>query len=173
MVTRVGIASDRPDRGVVITHVDQRFQAHAYGGFLTLQSLRTHPDLWAAGIAGAPIADWAVNYEDSNDILKSYDLSFFGGPPEELPDRYRQASPRTYVADFDAPLLISQPVTDSRTPLRQVSLLVDDLLAKEKQVDLRILEGGHAGSGETQTIEMMESWLDFARPIVGLGEARD
>lgn len=146
---------------------------YSYGGFLTLQSLGTHPDLWAAGIAGAPIADWAVNYEDSNDILKSYDLSLFGGPPEELPDRYRQASPRTYVADFEAPLLISQPATDSRTPLRQVSVFVDDLLAKEKQVDLRILEGGHAGSGKTQTIEMMESWLDFARPIVGLGEAGD
>ncbi|MGH8946540.1 MAG: prolyl oligopeptidase family serine peptidase [Acidimicrobiia bacterium] len=146
---------------------------YSYGGFLTLQSLGTHPDLWAAGVAGAPIADWAVNYEDSNDMLKSYDLSLFGGPPDDLPDQYRMASPRTYAADFDAPLLISQPATDSRTPLRQVQVFVDDLLAKDKMVDLRVLAGGHAGSGKTQTIEMVESWLDFARPIVGLGEAGD
>ena len=146
---------------------------YSYGGFLTLQSLGTHPDLWAAGVAGAPIADWAVNYEDSNDMLKSYDLSLFGGPPDDLPDQYRLASPRTYAADFDAPLLISQPATDSRTPLRQVQVFVDDLLAKDKKVDLRVLAGGHAGSGKTQTIEMVESWLDFARPIVGLGEAED
>ncbi len=146
---------------------------YSYGGYLTLQSLGTHPHLWAAGVAGAPIGDWALNYEDSNDILKGYDLSLFGGPPEDLPDHYRRASPRTYAADYEAPILISQPATDSRTPLRQVEAFVRDLLAEDKPVDLRVLDGGHAGSGKAQTIEMVESWLDFATPIVGLVRAGD
>lgn len=141
---------------------------YSYGGFLTLQSLGTHPDLWAAGVAGAPIADWAVNYEDSNDILRAYDHSLFGGPPEELPDMYRKASPRTYAADFKAPVLISQPEKDSRTPLRQVQVFVDEMKALGKEVRLEILKGGHPGAGKEQWISIVESWLDFARPIVGI-----
>lgn len=141
---------------------------YSYGGFLTLQSLGTHPDLWAAGVAGAPIADWALNYEDSNDILRAYDHSLFGAPPEELPDIYRKASPRTYAADFKAPVMISQPEKDSRTPLRQVEVFVDEMQALGKDVRFEILKGGHPGAGKEQWIGMVESWLDFARPIVGL-----
>lgn len=141
---------------------------YSYGGFLTLQSLGTHPDLWAAGVAGAPIADWAVNYEDSNDILRGYDHSLFGGPPEELPDMYHKASPRTYAADFKAPVLISQPEKDSRTPLRQVKIFVDEMKTLGKDIRFEILEGGHPGAGKEQWVSMVESWLDFARPIAGL-----
>jgi dienelactone hydrolase len=139
---------------------------YSYGGYLTLQVLGTHPDLWAAGVAGAPIADWSLNYEDSNDLLKGYDLSLFGGPPEELPESYAKASPRTYVSQYQAPVLISQPENDSRTPMRQVAVFVDDMEAAGKDVELRVLEGGHAGSGIEQMIEMVESWLDFADRVI-------
>ena len=143
---------------------------YSYGGYLTLQSLGTHPDLWAAGVAGAPIADWRMSYEDSNDVLKGYFVSIWGGTPDEVADTMGKASPRTYVSDYQAPLLISQPEGDSRTPMRPVQLFVDELNEHGKEIDLRIMTGGHAGSGITQTVEMVETWLDFATPIVGLAE---
>ncbi len=141
---------------------------YSYGGYLTLQALGTHPGLWAAGVAGAPIADWALLFEDANEMLKAYDLSLFGGSPDELPGAYAQASPRSYVDNFEAPLLISQPENDTRTPLRPVRLFVEELQARGKRVRLELLPAGHAGAGKRQSIEMMESWLDFATPIVGL-----
>ena len=134
---------------------------YSYGGYLTLQSLGTHPELWAAGVAGAPVADWAISYEDVNDVLRGYELSLFGGPPDENPELYSAASPRTYAAHYQAPVLITQPENDSRTPIRPVRMFVDDLEANGKQVELILLKGGHAGSGKEQTIEMVESWLDF------------
>jgi dipeptidyl aminopeptidase/acylaminoacyl peptidase len=138
---------------------------YSYGGYLTLQALGTHPELWVAGVVGAPIADWVISYEDQNDILRGYQLSLFGGPPEDLPEAYAKASPRTYAANYQAPILISQPENDPRTPIRPVQMFVDDLRAHDKTVALQLLRGGHAGSGVEQTIEMMESWLDFAAAV--------
>lgn len=78
-----------------------------------------------------------------------------------------RSSPRSYVADYRAPLLISQPEGDSRTPIRPVQVFVDELTQNGKDVDLRIMAGGHAGSGISQTIEMMESWLEFGTRVLG------
>ena len=139
---------------------------YSYGGYLTLQALGTHPDLWAAGVAGAPIADWTLGHELSNDILKAYDLSLFGGPPEELADRYREASPLTYADDFVAPVFISQPENDTRTPMRPVQLFVDALSARSKHVELYLKPAGHAGSGVADDIEMVERWLEFADRVL-------
>ena len=141
---------------------------YSYGGYLTLQALGTHPDLWAAGVAGAPIADWRMAYEDSNDVLKGYFISMWRGTPDELGDAMKEGSPLTYAANYEAPLLISQPEGDSRTPLRPVQAFVQALRQNGKQVDLRIMPAGHAGAGISQTIEMVESWIDFARRAVGL-----
>ncbi|MDX1468083.1 MAG: prolyl oligopeptidase family serine peptidase [Acidimicrobiia bacterium] len=141
---------------------------YSYGGYLTLQGLGTHPDLWAAGVAGAPIADWKMAYEDSNDVLKGYFVSMWGGTPDELGEAMVKGSPLTYAANYEAPLLISQPEGDSRTPLRPVRTFVETLKENGKEVDLRIMSAGHAGAGISQTIEMMESWIDFAKRAVGL-----
>lgn len=141
---------------------------YSYGGYLTLQALGTRPDLWAAGVAGAPIADWTMLFEDANEILKAYDRSLFGGSPEELPEAYAKASPRTYVESYRAPLLISQPESDTRTPTRPVKVFVDELRTHGKQVELEMLQAGHAGAGVTQSIRMVESWLDFGSRVVGL-----
>lgn len=139
---------------------------YSYGGYLTLQALGTHPDLWAGGVAGAPIADWTLMFDLSNDILRAYDLSMFGGSPEELPDRYREASPLSYADDFVAPVFISQPENDTRTPLEPVQVFVDALDARGKPVEMHLMRAGHAGSGTDDDIEMMERWLDFCDRVL-------
>ena len=55
---------------------------YSYGGYLTLQCMGTHPELWAGGIAGAPVADWVVGGEDQNAMLDAYDLALFGTDKE-------------------------------------------------------------------------------------------
>ncbi len=141
---------------------------YSYGGYLTLQALGTHPDLWAAGAAGAPIADWTIGYDDMNDVLKAYDMSLWGSRPDERPEQSAKASPRTYVSDFRAPLVITQPVADSRTPVKPVQVFVDELKSHGKEVELHLLEGGHAGSGKDQAIEMVQLWLDFVLARLGM-----
>ena len=60
----------------------------------------------------------------------------------------------------------------AHVPTRPVQLFVDELKEHGKEADLRIMSGGHAGSGIPQTVEMVETWLDFATPIVGLAGHR-
>ena len=55
----------------------------SYGGFLTLLGLGRTPDLWAGGMAGVAIADWEMGYEDSSDLLRSYQRMLFRGGPDE------------------------------------------------------------------------------------------
>ncbi len=139
---------------------------YSYGGYLTLQCMGTHPELWAAGIAGAPVADWVLSGEDQNVSLSAYDLALFGPDTPEVRDLKVRASPRTYVSDFAAPLLITTPEADTRTPLRPIQVFVDEMHAAGKEVTLELLKGGHAGVGPEQQITMMESWIAFANRIV-------
>ncbi|PLS80493.1 MAG: S9 family peptidase, partial [Chloroflexi bacterium] len=84
----------------------------SYGGYLTLQALGKRPELWAGGLAGIAIADWAIQYEDSAETLKGYLLALLGGTPDEKPEVYAAASPITYVERVQAPVLVIQGSND-------------------------------------------------------------
>lgn len=155
------VASGIADPDQIVKH------GYSYGGYLTLQALGVHPELWACGIAGAPVADWTLGHELSNDLLRAYDLSLFGASPDELPDRYHEASPIAYVDNYTAPLYISQPENDTRTPFEPVKRFVEELDARGKQVELHLMPAGHAGAGTEQEIDMVERWFAFADGVLG------
>ena len=139
---------------------------YSYGGYLTLQCMATNPDLWAGGIAGAPIADWIGVAEDQNAALDAYLVALFGPDTPESRAHKVRASPSSYVDRFGAPLLITTPESDTRTPLRPTRDFVDALRAAGKEVTLDLIKGGHVGVGPEQEISMMASWLAFAEGIV-------
>lgn len=126
---------------------DQIMPAGAsYGGYLTLLALGLHPDLWAGGVAGVPVCDWKMLYEDSAGTLQGYARAFLKGTPEERPDTYRIASPLTYAADVRAPILIIFGRNDSRCPARQVEAYIHAARTAGATVTVHEFEGGHAGS---------------------------
>ena len=138
----------------------------SWGGYLTLQTMATNPGRWAAGIAGAPVADWIVATEDQLAGLDAYDRALFGTTLAEDRESRIRASPRTHVAEFDAPVLITTPREDSRTPIRQIEAFVQDMRAAGKEIRLDVVPGGHAGIGQEHWIAIMESWLAYAGDIV-------
>jgi dipeptidyl aminopeptidase/acylaminoacyl peptidase len=138
----------------------------SWGGYLTLQTMGTHPGRWAAGIAGAPLADWILSTEDQNASLDAYDRALFGTTVDEDREARVRASPRTHVGSFDAPVLITTPREDSRTPIRQIEAFVDDLRRAGGEVRLDVVAGGHIGVGQEHWISIMETWLSFADEIV-------
>jgi dipeptidyl aminopeptidase/acylaminoacyl peptidase len=74
----------------------------SYGGYLTLQALGTHPELWAAGMAGIAVADWTIAHVDTTDTLRSVRALQFGGTPEEIPERYAVSSPLGFDRSRDS-----------------------------------------------------------------------
>jgi len=145
----------------------------SYGGYLTLLALGKRPDLWAGGMAGRAIADWAVAYKDSADTLKAFEVSLFGGTPQEKPEQYAASSPITYADSVAAPVLILQGRHDTRTPPRQIEMYEEKMRSLGKSIEVHWFDSGHAGSyiEVASAIEHSETMLRFAQRVLGLGGA--
>jgi dipeptidyl aminopeptidase/acylaminoacyl peptidase len=145
----------------------------SYGGYLTLLGLGKRPELWAGGMALIAIADWAIQYEDSAETLKGYQVAIFGGTPQERPELYATASPITYVEQVSAPVLIIQGRNDTRTPARPIQLYEQRLRALGKPIEVVWFDAGHLGaSAQTeQFIGFQERMLAFARQVLGTQNA--
>ncbi|MFO7635276.1 MAG: prolyl oligopeptidase family serine peptidase, partial [Caldilinea sp.] len=134
----------------------------SYGGFLTLLLLGKMPDLWAGGMAVAAIADEALAYEDANDALKAAAAGWFGGTPDQVPDRYRRASPLAFAEQVSAPIIIFQGHNDTRTPPRQMEVYVERMRSLDKDLTIEWYDAGH-GIGTQEVIAFLEKMLIFAQ----------
>jgi len=157
----VGQGIARPDQ-ILLT-------GWSYGGYLTLLALGKKPDLWAGGMAGIAIADWAIQYEDSADMLRGYQRMLFGGAPEEQPERYAASSPITYAEKVSAPVLIIQGRNDTRTPARPIELYEAKMRALGKPIEIHWFDTGHLGSfAQVElAIKHQEIMLRFAYEVLG------
>ena len=139
----------------------------SYGGYLTLQALGRRPELWAGGMAGIAIADWATMYEDEAESLRGYQRALFGGAPDEVPEATRKASPITYAEQVRAPVMVIQGANDTRTPARQLKVYEEKLKSLGKQIEVHWFNAGHGSRAQEQQIEHQELMLNFAYRVLG------
>lgn len=141
----------------------------SYGGFLTLQALGKQPDLWAGGLAGIAIADWAIMYEDAADTMRGWMVELFGGTPDEKAEQYTASSPVTYAQHVKAPVLVIQGRNDTRTPPRPIEMYEERMKSLGKSIDVHWFDTGHMGSFAQieQAIDHQELMLRFAYRILG------
>jgi dipeptidyl aminopeptidase/acylaminoacyl peptidase len=140
----------------------------SYGGYLTLYALTVRPELWAGGIAEVAIADWAMTYEDANPANRTAVATWLGGTPDQVPERYRERSPLTYLENLAAPLLIRQARHDSRTPERQLRAFETHAQRLGKPVTVLWDEGGHSPL-PTDELAFRQRSLEFAAGCVASG----
>ncbi|MEV5827301.1 prolyl oligopeptidase family serine peptidase [Spirillospora sp. NPDC052242] len=140
----------------------------SWGGFLTLLGIGTQPDDWSVGVAAVPVADYVAAYEDEMEGLQAFDRSLFGGSPAEVPERYRESSPITYVERVKAPVLILAGENDPRCPIRQI----DNYLARLAELGLPHevyrYDAGHGSLVVEERITQMAAEIDFARKHLGM-----
>jgi dipeptidyl aminopeptidase/acylaminoacyl peptidase len=139
----------------------------SWGGYLTLLGLGVQPEAWAVGIAAVPVADYVTAYEDEMEALKSLDRTFFGGSPQEVPDRYRASSPITYVEQVTAPVYISAGTNDPRCPIRQIDNYVERLRTLDKPHEVYRYDAGHGSLVVEERIKQVRLELAFALRHVG------
>ena len=135
---------------------------------MTLLALGRRAELWAGGMAGVAIADWAMLYEDSSETLKGYCSVMFGGTPAEKPEQYAASSPIADVERVRAPLLIIQGRNDTRTPARPVEVYAERLRSLGKAVEVEWFETGHVGgfADIDLGIAHQERMLRFAQTVL-------
>jgi dipeptidyl aminopeptidase/acylaminoacyl peptidase len=138
----------------------------SYGGYLTLQALGTHPDLWAGGMVGIAVADWAIAHADTTDTLRSVRALRFGGTPDQIPERYAASSPITYAEKVKVPVLIIQGRNDTRTPPRSIEMYEAKMKSLGKDIQVHWFDAGHGSLSVEQNIEFQELMLRFAYRVL-------
>ena len=115
----------------------------SYGGYMTLSLVSRHPDLWKAGIDMFGPYDligflkrlppsWQVYFEISM------------GHPEKDKDFLNERSPKTYIDNIKAPLLVIQGANDPRVTLVESKEIVDHLRNQGKDAEILVFEDeGH------------------------------
>ena len=129
----------------------------SYGGFLTLMSMFTAPDLFASGSAIRLVSDWAYyNHGYTSNILNT---------PEDDAIAYERSSPIYFVEGLEKPLLINAPMVDDNVFFQDTVRLVQRLIELEKQ-DFETALYPVEPHGFVQP----SSWLDEYRRIYKLFE---
>jgi dipeptidyl aminopeptidase/acylaminoacyl peptidase len=140
----------------------------SWGGYLTLLGLGLQPDAWAVGLAGSPVADCAAAYAEEMDGARALDRALFGGSPDEVPDRYRDASPITYVESVRSPVFVVAGVNDPRCPIGQVESYVARLAELRVPHQLHRHGTGHDMAAVDERIELFRRRLAFVSAHLAL-----
>jgi dipeptidyl-peptidase-4 len=128
---------------------------HSYGGFMTSYAM-THSNLFAAGIAGAPVTDW-----------RDYDTIYterFMGLPQDNPEGYDVSSVVKAARNLHGKLLIIHGAIDDNVSVRNTMRLVEALQAANKDFELMIYPGSRHGVFSPHYNRLQ---LDFIRRTLG------
>jgi dipeptidyl-peptidase-4 len=109
----------------------------SYGGYLTLMCLMQAPDAFAAGVAGAPVTDWAL-----------YDTHYterYLSTPQANAAGYRQSNVLEYADRLKRPLLLVHGMADDNVLFAHSTALMKKLQDLQKPFDLMTYPGAKHG----------------------------
>lgn len=133
----------------------------SWGGYLALLALGRQPDLWQAGVAVVPVADWVAAYEDESPSERAHDRALFGGSPADRPEYYAERSPLTFVRQLEAPVYIARGIRDPHCPKRQIDNYLEELRAYGKTHEWCEFDGGHGSLDIGEQIEQHAQQVNF------------
>ena len=107
--------------------------AWSFGGYFSAMAVMRRADVFRAGVAGAPVADW-LDYDTH------YTERYMGLPAENVAG-YRDASALTWAKDLSAALLIIHGTADDNVYFVHSLHLADALFRAGKHFELLPLPG--------------------------------
>jgi dipeptidyl-peptidase-4 len=102
----------------------------SYGGYMTLMLMFRAPDVFRAGVAGAPVTDWTL-----------YDTHYterYLGKPEDQRETYEASSPLTYAGNLQGRLLIMHGMADDNVLFTHSTKLIRKLQDLGKPFDVMV-----------------------------------
>jgi dipeptidyl-peptidase 4 len=109
----------------------------SYGGYMALMCLMQAPDVFAAGVSGAPVTDWRL-----------YDTHYterFMGTPQSNPEGYERSSVMHYAANLKGPLLIMHGMADDNVLFTHSTTLFKKLQDLNEPFEIMTYPGGKHG----------------------------
>ena len=125
----------------------------SYGGYMTLLGLLKAPEVFAAGIAGAPVTDWRL-YDTH------YTERYMGMPSDG--DNYDRSNPVSYVDGLEGKLLLIHGMADDNVIFDHSVKMMDALQKAGKQFELMTYPGKRHGiRGEAERVHLNTMRLEF------------
>jgi dipeptidyl aminopeptidase/acylaminoacyl peptidase len=126
----------------------------SYGGYMTLMAPTKRPEVFAAGVALVPVADWLESYELIDVAFrKTFLEQLLGGPPEKKQALYRDRSPINFISKIKAPVLITAGRNDSHCPIQPVEKFVKKLEEMKHPHEFMVEEKEGHGSGRVDALK--------------------
>ncbi len=133
----------------------------SWGGYTTLMELGKHPELWTCGVAGVPVGDYVLSYEDMSPLLQAYDRALLGGAPADVPELMADRNPINFADEVAAPVLFLIGENDSRCPFRQAMAYVDRLAGRDHPHQVYLFGTGHGSNDMDEEVRQIRAILDF------------
>ncbi|MGH8139545.1 MAG: DPP IV N-terminal domain-containing protein [Steroidobacteraceae bacterium] len=109
----------------------------SYGGYMALMCMMQAPDVFAAGVAGAPVTDW-----------KLYDTHYterYMGTPQANPGGYARSGVLQHAANLRGALLIMHGMADDNVLFANSTTLFKKLQDLDKPFDVMTYPGSKHG----------------------------
>lgn len=132
----------------------------SYGGYMTLMCMTRTPDLFRAGVAVAPVTDWAL-----------YDTHYterYMGTPQGNAEGYQESSALTHVERLRGKLLLVHGMADDNVLFQNSVLLMDALQQARIPFDMMAYPGKkHGIQGKAARVHLFEMILaHFRRHLI-------
>ncbi len=105
----------------------------SFGGFFTAMAVMERPDVFKAGVAGAPVADW--------ELYDTHYTERYLGDPKTAPDAYQRSSVLEVAKKLDRPLLIVHGTADDNVYFVHSLRLIEALFAAGRPFEFLPLAG--------------------------------
>ena len=130
-------------------------QGWSYGGFMTVNAMLKAPDVFRAGIAGAPVTSW-LNYD-------TIYTERYMGLPKENGGAYRDTALTQHAANLKGKLLVVHNLEDDNVLIQNTVQLTSALQAAGRQFEMMLYpQKSHhvAGAQLRQMNQMMVDYFD-------------
>jgi dipeptidyl-peptidase-4 len=132
----------------------------SFGGYLAAMATIRRPDVFKAGVAGAPVVTW-----------ENYDTHYterYLGSPSENPSGYSTSSVLTYAAQLERPLLLIHGLTDDNVYVQHTLQLADALYMAGRNYEFMPMLGTHLAGSNDPLVRLREQQrvMEFFRRIL-------
>ena len=127
----------------------------SFGGYFTLMALLLRPDVFAAGVAGAPVTDWSL-----------YDTAYterYMKTPAQNPDGYKSTSANENAGKLSRPLLIIHGITDDNVHFANSLSFIEAMYLAGKRAEVITLSSTHMVPDPKLVLAREKVQVDFFR----------
>jgi dipeptidyl-peptidase 4 len=125
----------------------------SFGGYFTAMATARRPDVFRAGVAGAPVVTW-----------ENYDTHYterYLGLPQNAPEAYRVSNVTTYASQLARPLLLIHGLTDDNVYFQHTLQLADALYMAGKSYEFLPMLGTHMVSDPVVRLREQQRIIEF------------